>query len=252
MLSLVALSLGLTLGPLAPRCAAPTMVIEGSGVERLNAKTRALPKHKIPLPAALKRLGCDDDLWSKIRAKEAFVRLLDAGDEEGAKVRLEQVRNAPSVKGEQWKMPETLGAWGCDEELWSKIRSKRALLELERSGDEEAGRSRIAKIREAVAAEEAEAAAAPAKQPARKPRAPRSEGSKARPLSEGYTLDGEPPAGADVAEIEKLLAARVEAKLQKEYATADSIQEQLIGMGVYCNDRLRTWSSEAPATAVAK
>ena len=258
--------LGLVVGP-APRCVAPTMKIEGSGVQRLRDATRNLPKHKIALPVELKQLGCDDALWSKIRAKEAFVRLLDAGDLDGAKIRLEQVRNAPSVKGDQWKMPEALASFGCDDELWSKIRSKRALLELSRKGDVEAGRERIAKLRDAIAREEVDAAAkgsdaptaeqkeAAAKRPARKgskPRAPRAgSGSKAKPLTDGYTLSGEPPAGADVAAIEKLLAERVEAKLARDFDKADGLQATLVEMGVFCNDRMRTWSSEPAAKQLA-
>merc|ERR1719231_289025 len=124
MFFLLALPLALTLYPtVSPRCAAPAMVIEGSGVERLRAATASLPNHKIPLPSALKQMGCDDELWSKIRAKEAFIRLIDAGDEDGARVRLEQVRSAPSVNGKEWEMPAMMAEWGADAELWGKIRS---------------------------------------------------------------------------------------------------------------------------------
>lgn len=228
---------------------APSMKIEGSRSERLSTMTKQLPKHKIPLPAELKRLGCDDRLWGKIRAKEAFVRLIEAGDDVGAKERLDQVRNAPSITGSDWPLPTILAEWGCDDELWSKIRAKRRLLQLANSGDEEEGRARIAKLKAAVAAEAVANAskegAAKAKVPNRS-HAKESGGGGAKPLSDGYSLDGEAPAGVDVASVEKLLADRVAAKLAREYGTADALQEQLEGMGVFCNDRQRTWSGERP------
>ena len=104
----------------------------------------------------------------------------------------------------------------------------------------------------AAAAEQKEAAA---KRPARKgskPRAPRAgSGSKAKPLTDGYTLSGEPPAGADVAAIEKRLAERVEAKLARDFDKADGLQATLVEMGVFCNDRMWTWSSEPAAKQLA-
>lgn len=244
---LIAMSAPLSL-ILAPRTSAPTMVIEGSGVERLRVLTKDLPKHKIPLPAELKLLGCDDELWGKIRAKEAFVRLIDAGDEAGLKARLDQVRNAPSITGEEWAMPAVLAEWGCTEDLWAQIRSKRNLLEVARNGDEELGRQRITKLREVIEREALEADAAAAEKPRRaKTAKPRAAKSKRPALADGYTLAGEPPAGTDVAAVEALLAERVAAKISKDYETADGLQAQLEGMGVFCNDRLMTWSGERPS-----
>jgi len=247
-------SLAILLAPAAPRVAHPTMVIEGSGSEKLRSKLSAAAKHKIPLPAALKVMGCDDALWSKIRAKDAFVRLLDAGDEAGAKARLDQVRNAPSVTGAGWAMPAVIGEWGCDEEMWGKIRSKRAILELARNGDEAEGRRRIERMREIITQEadapaepSATAAATKARKPSSNSGTRKKAATKAKPLSDGYTLDGEAPSGADVEAIEKLLSARVAAKLAKDYATADGLQAELEGLGVFCNDRLRTWSAERPS-----
>ena len=49
-----------------------------------------------------------------------------------------------------------------------------------------------------------------------------------------------------MADVEALLAQRVEAKLKKDYAAADGLQAQLEGMGVFCNDRMRTWSGTRP------
>lgn len=228
------------------------MVIEGSGVQRLREKTRNLPKHKVPLPPELKVLGCDDALWSKIRAKDAFVRLIEAGDTAGAKERLENLRNAPSVTGQEMAMPAVLAEWGCDAELWSVIRSKKVLFNLARdpAAGEAEGRRRIARLRDAVAKE----AARPPLPP--KPKAPSTKESSSRgagaakPLSD-YKLDGTPPAGVDVSVVEKMLAERVDAKKAKDYATADGLQEQLEGMGVYTNDRRRTWSGERPGKKLA-
>jgi len=228
------------------------MKIEGSG--SAPATTSKLPKHKIPLPSALKQLGCDDELWGKIRAKEAFVRLIEAGDEAGAQARLDQVRNAPSITGSaDWSLPPILAEWGCDAELWSKIRAKRALLNLASSGEEELGRARIEKIRAIVTTEAEAPPAKPAPRAAAKSKSTRSKsqdgakgGGGAKPLRDGYSLKGEPPTGIDIGTIEQLLAERVAAKLAKEYGQADALQAQLEGMGVCCNDRQRTWSAEPP------
>ena len=97
-----------------------------------------------------------------------------------------------------------------------------------------------------AAAKKAPAAAASPK-PARTPKPAAKSTKPAKKLSEGYTLDGTPPAGCDVPAVEALLAERVAAKIRKDYATADALQERLLEMGVFCNDRLRTWSGEAPA-----
>merc|ERR1719352_1361376 len=83
-----------------------------------KAAPKAAKEGSIPLPAALEQMGCDEALWSKIRAKAAFVKLLEAGDEAGAKERLEKLRNAPSITGVEMEMPAVLASWGCDEALW--------------------------------------------------------------------------------------------------------------------------------------
>ena len=46
------------------------------------------------------------------------VKLIEAGDEAGAKERLEKLRNAPSITGAKVEMPAVLSSWGCDEALW--------------------------------------------------------------------------------------------------------------------------------------
>ena len=48
-------------------------------------------------------------------------------------------------------LPEALIAWGCDEELWSKVSNKKGLLDLLEKGDEERGRAPIARLRRLIA-----------------------------------------------------------------------------------------------------
>ena len=44
-------------------------------------------------------------------------------------------------------MPAVLEAWGCDAQLWSKIRAKQVLIDLANAGDETAARERIERLR---------------------------------------------------------------------------------------------------------
>jgi len=205
----------------------------------------------IPLPAELREMGCDEDLWSNIRAKAAFVRLLEAGDKAGAKERLDMLRNAPSITGERIEMPAVLADWGCDQQLWDSLRSKKQLYDAASKADKIEGKRLIEKFKAAVAKGKARPPKPP-KAPAA-PKAPKkvaSGGGLARPLKAGYTLDGEPPAGADLPTVEKLLADRVAAKLAKDYETADRLQAELLAMGISTNDRLRTWSGTPSAKQV--
>ena len=48
-------------------------------------------------------------------------------------------------------LPPLLAEWGCDEELWSKIKQKRSLEKLMEEKREEQGRKRIASLRELIA-----------------------------------------------------------------------------------------------------
>ena len=59
-------------------------------------------------------------------------------------------------------IPAELVAWGCDAELWQKVKKKNALRRLAKIGDEEHGRKRIAALKERFALEEAAGEAAPA------------------------------------------------------------------------------------------
>jgi len=54
-------------------------------------------------------------------------------------------------------LPEGLVDWGCDDELWSRTRNKKGLLDLLKKGDEERGRERILRMRKVVEEEDREA-----------------------------------------------------------------------------------------------
>ena len=45
-------------------------------------------------------------------------------------------------------IPPELLAWGCDAELWARVKKKNSLRRLARLGDEEHGRKRIAALRQ--------------------------------------------------------------------------------------------------------
>jgi hypothetical protein len=116
-------------------------------------------------------------------------------------------------------MPLELAAWGCDEELWGKIKgAKGSLRKLARDGDETRGRARLANIRQIVAEEEANPTAAK-KRVAVRPKGPGSEerakaftnpraanAKGARPLSAGYELFGPMPEGFDGDAAEALVS----------------------------------------------
>ena len=191
--------------------------------------------------AALEAMGCDEELWSKIRSKKPLISLAEAGDEAAVRERLEMLRKSPSITGFEAELPAELVAWGYTQELWSKIKSKKPLVELAAAGDEAAARARLVKLEAAIAAE----AEAPAKSPPKPTSAPKAARApkKAKPLSEGYALSGELPDGFDAAPVEALLAERVAAKLGKDYALADQLQANIEALGVFVNDRTRTWST---------
>ena len=241
------------------RCSAPQLALSSSS----SSSQR--------LPAKLKEWGCDAELWSKIRAKQVLINLADAGDETAVRERLAKLRNAPSITGidDIPVLPQTLEAMGCDAALWAKVRSKAALVELAESGDEEAVRSRLAKLRATVADDEARAAATRERRKAKKEakpskwekkfnrggellpeaiaarersRRPRGDNpGRARPLRDGYSQAGPLPSSVDVGAVERLLAERVQAKLRKDFDEADALQAQLRSMGVRVNDRRRTY-----------
>jgi len=177
-------------------------------------------------------------------------------------------RGAVLLQLETEGMPAELEAWGCDEALWSKIRgAKGSLRKLVREGDEATGRKRIASIRKLVEEEEADPDAAAARQAAaaqaKKEAAlaqkeetvetaeeraekfsnPRTaSASGARSLKAGYELKGDIPEGFDGGAAEQMVMERQQAKIARDFATADELQAKLIAMGVFLDDRRRTWS----------
>jgi len=190
----------------------------------------------IALPPLLEAWGCDQDLWSKIRSKKPLIEMVESGDEAAARERLDMLRRSPSISGDDTPCPAQLAAWGCDEELWGKIRSKKPLLALVDAGDEQGVRERLEKLRGSIAAE--------VKKPAR------SEGQydknkqqgKAKSLEAGYVMTGTLPTGFDPLPVEELFTRRVAAKLQKDYDLADKLQQEIVDLGVYINDHARTWN----------
>ena len=68
--------------------------------------------------------------------------------------------------------------------------------------------------------------------------------SKAKNPSGGFSLKGSAPEGVDVAAVEAMLEKRREAKKAKDFGAADDIQEELLAMGVFVNDKERTWMAK--------
>ena len=125
------------------------------------------------------------------------------------------------------EMAPTLAEWGCDEALWGEIRNKQALLDLAEAGDEKKGRERIEFLRRVTSGEGDNM----------KPSAPRM------PNHGPFSLSGEAPEGVDVDNVADILAKRVEAKKERDFDTADALQSELLAMGIYIDDRKRTWEA---------
>ena len=173
-------------------------------------------------------------------------------------------RSAIQLQDDMDAMPAELGEWGCDEELWSKIRgAKGSLRKLAREGNEGLARKRIQSIRTIVQEEEANPGAAEARradaaqkvektakqtvetaeQRREKFSNPRAAGAKgARPLKAGYELVGDLPAGYDAEPIEAMVKERQAAKIARDFELADALQVKLQAKGVRLDDRRRTWS----------
>jgi len=155
------------------------------------------------------------------------------------KQRLRRLRH-PRLMATVDEMPPQLAEWGCDEALWSQIKgARRDLRRLAREGGEEQARKRIDSIRKIVEADAAHgsAAAAGGNNQARR------NVKKAKPLSAGYEMGDVPLlAGMDQTEIADLVGQRVEAKKKRDFKTADALQDQLLSMGIRCDDRRRTWN----------
>ena len=226
------------------------------------------------MPAVLATWGCDEAMWSKVRAKSVLVQLAADGDEAAGRERIALLRRSPSIAGDL-AMPPQFAACGGDEALWEQVRSKHSTNELCASGDEEAVRARVASLRVKIRAEAEAAAATAARRKQKKERKGSKWAKKAQrradggllpeelaaaesaakrqqwlkkqkvpglPLSErGYSLAGELPDSVDVGAVEALLKRRFEAKKAKDYDAADEMQDQLLAMGVGVNDRRRTY-----------
>lgn len=77
----------------------------------------------------------------------------------------------------------------------------------------------------------------------RRVRAPQNFG----PLGHDYSPSADAgPNSSDLTDerINSLLAARLQAKLKKDYGTADDIQSELIGNGVYVHDKAKEWRAD--------
>jgi hypothetical protein len=177
------------------------------------------------MPALLSEWGYDAALWSQIRSKRILMEWAQDGGAEAevkAKERLATIRQMTSA--EAAPMPAFLAQCGCDEALWSNIRSKASLVRLAEGGDEAAVKARLDEIREAIANPK------PSGPPPAAPGAPKV-----------YRRDGPASADVDEAKVGQLLTERAQAKRSKDYAAADVLQEQLRTMGVDIFDRRGTW-----------
>lgn len=161
-------------------------------------------------------------------------------------------------------MPDQLVDWGCDAALWNQIRgAKGSLRKLAREGDEQQARKRIESIRRIVA-DEANGVVKPKEtqppmslqslasttSPSTGAAAPPKKGAKIetnknkkKPLKDGYTFGkGTLRPDMDRALIESIVEARFEAKMNREYELADSLQSKLTSMGIRMDDIQRTWN----------
>uniref|UniRef100_A0A7S0DUT6 Cysteinyl-tRNA ligase anticodon binding domain-containing protein n=1 Tax=Phaeocystis antarctica TaxID=33657 RepID=A0A7S0DUT6_9EUKA len=181
----------------------------------------------------------------------------------------------------EMKLTPTLIEWGVDAELWGATRNKQALLDLADAGDEAKARERITFLKKAVQGGHTKAndrpyavtgvvptgvdvAVVEAKlaQRVELKRDRDFDGAdviQAELLAMGiwindkqriwsasntvYTLKGEVPAGVDVAAVEDMLARRMNEKKTGDFDAADAIQAELNGMGVFVNDRKKTWEA---------
>merc|ERR1740130_488434 len=121
---------------------APWSRVLGTG----NPASATLPRHAlvvaeevVAMPALLGAWGYDAALWSQIRSKRILLEWAQDGGAEAevkAKERLDTIRQMTSA--EAAPMPAFLAQCGCDEALWSSIRSKASLVQLAAAGDEAA------------------------------------------------------------------------------------------------------------------
>jgi len=122
------------------------------------------------------------------------------------------------------ELTPTLIEWGVDADLWSATRNKQALLDLAAVGDEAKAKERISFLRKAV------------------------DGGHTRSNDRPYLLKGTAPAGVDTEAVQELLARRVEMKKARDFSDADAVQAKLYDMGIWVNDKTRTWEASTAAT----
>ena len=220
-----------------PRGTAPRMNVAYERLKAIEEQDRA-PKPEVVMPRILEAWGCDAELWAKVRSKGSLIKLANAGDEQTARERIAMLRNAPSVTGVSIALPAELVALGCDEATWAKVRSKRSLITLA-AEDKEAARRRIEIVR----------TSAPSAPAGPRPRGGTMPGERPAPTGAdagpprmgGYALEGTLPAGVDADVVAALMARRAASKRDKDYATADQLQDELISMGIFINDRTRQY-----------
>ena len=53
----------------------------------------------------------------------------------------------------------------------------------------------------------------------------------------------------DMAAVTKLLEARIDARRKRDYAAADSLRKDLQDLGIFVDDKERTWSMQRPQRA---
>jgi hypothetical protein len=177
------------------------------------------------MPSVLAEWGCTADLWSKIRSKNVLLEYARTGEEVKARERLKMLRHSRSVLGISTPMPALLEKCGCDEALWSQIRSKTVLVKLAEAGDEAQLRAKLEAIRERIAQE---SAVSPASFPA--PAA-----------ASGFKRRGDRKATVDVEKVEGLIAKRLKIQRSRDYEKADAIRDELRAMGVDVFDKQKEW-----------
>ena len=150
LISVMACALVLSPHHAIPATRCPSVLMAGMSWSSVPQSSRDL----------LQEWGCTSSLWSKVRSKQVLIDLAVAGDEAAGRERIEMLQKSPSISGiNETPLPPEIAALGVDEKLWFLIRSKKPLLDLVASGDEDGARARIASVREKVAAEAAAAAA---------------------------------------------------------------------------------------------
>ena len=188
------------------------------------------------MPSVLGEWGCTHELWAKIRSKKVLLEYAESGDEAKARERLKMLRHSRSVLGISTPMPALLATVGCDEALWTQIRSKASLVKLAEAGDEAGLRAKLEAIRERVA-QEASSAAASAPPPAA-PGVFKRAGNKKLPIDE--------------AKVEELIAEREEMRRARDFEKADAIRDELSAMGVAVFDKQREWRVRWAGARAAK